>query len=66
MKGSIEEKMNGYQDAKAKLGKGAMSRLTREEERAARVPLMLDLFGVKARQSSFGDDEDDEELDWIE
>jgi hypothetical protein len=51
MKGSIEEKMRDFQNNKAAIGKGIEKELTPAEEKAAKIPMMLDLFGIKATGS---------------
>lgn len=44
MKDSIEERMIKVQQAKAALGKGSMERISRQEERVAKLTAMKDLF----------------------
>ena len=39
--------MRDFQNSKAALGKGIISKLSATEEKAARIPMMLDLFGIK-------------------
>ncbi|KAL3908217.1 MAG: hypothetical protein SGARI_003164 [Bacillariaceae sp.] len=47
MKDSIEEKMvTNIQQAKSKLGKGAMAHLTAEELKLAKTVTLKELFGV--------------------
>lgn len=58
MKGSIEERMvTNIQEAKAKLGKGAMAHLTAEELKMAKIVTLKDLFGIGAAHINELDDE---------
>lgn len=61
MKDSIEERMIQIQKSKAALGKGSMQKLSREEEKMAKVTTLKDLFQIKSRE-----DLENEELgiDW--
>ena len=61
MKDSIEEKMiTNIQQAKSKLGKGAMAHLTAEELKLAKIATLKELFGVGGNG-----DEDDEGPEWM-
>ena len=61
IKDSIEEKMvYRIQEAKAKLGKGAMARLTAEELKVAKIMTLKDLFGV----TDIDDMDDGDDLEW--
>jgi len=68
MKNSIEEKMvTSIQEAKAKLGKGAMAHLTAEELKMAKIMTLKDFFGITeatAADEIDKDDDDDDDLEW--
>jgi SNF2 family DNA or RNA helicase len=46
MKNSIEERMMKVQKAKSTLGKGTLTKLTKEEEKIAKLTGMKDLFEI--------------------
>lgn len=63
MKDSIEERMvTNIQEAKSKLGKGAMAHLTAEELKMAKIVTLKDLFGIGAANGV--NELDDEPADW--
>merc|ERR1711862_633370 len=64
MKNSIEEKMVYHiQEAKAKLGKGAMAHLTAEELKVAKVMTLKDFFGV-TDVNDVDEVDDDDDREW--
>ena len=63
MKDSIEERMvTNIQEAKAKLGKGALAHLTAEELKMAKIVTLKDLFGINATKGV--NEVDDEDVEW--
>jgi len=58
MKDSIEERMIKVQQAKSALGKGSMERLSRDEERVAKLTAMKDLLEIKDDEEDYDESED--------
>lgn len=58
MKGTIEERMLDVQKAKSTLGKGTMAKLSKAEEKIAKMTGIKDLFQIKAEGS------EDDFIDW--
>lgn len=58
MKGSLEERLINVQKSKAALGKASLERISRKEERMAKITAMKDLFEIV--------DDDDEEYDILD
>lgn len=64
MRGTVEERMLKVQKAKATLGEGSMRKLSRAEEKIAKLTTLKDLFQIKSRDDMDIDDEDKMEVEW--